>query len=135
MQTFTRLIALGFLLLPLMCEAQTPANPPPAVPTTKILAIGKLTVPRSPELIKLLASKELPATVRLFLAGKIDQWYSLKEGNGVVFILNLSSVEEARATVEALPFGQAKVMTFDLIPIGPLSPLALLLPHPDQPAQ
>lgn len=104
-------------------------------PTTRILAIGRLKAPPTPEQLKLLASKEAPDTVRLYLAGKIDQWYSLKEGNGVVFILNMSSVEEAHSMLEALPLGQAKLMTFELIPLGPLSPLALLLPQPAKSAE
>ena len=73
--------------------------------------------------------------MQLYLGGKIDQWYSLREGNGVVFILNMSSVEEAHDLLEKLPLGQAGLMKFELIPIGPLSPLALLLPRPDRPAE
>jgi hypothetical protein len=73
--------------------------------------------------------------MRLYLAGKIDQWYSIQNDNGVVFIINASTVEEAHTMLEALPLGQAKLMTFQLIPLGPLSPLALLLPKPDKPAQ
>ena len=128
-------MCLGMPLLGLAGRAQTAASPAiPEVPTTKILAIGHLTGPRTPELIKLVASKEAPATVRLFLAGKIDQWYSLKEGNGVVFLLNMSSVAEAHAMLEKLPLGQAKLMTFELIPIGPLGPLGLLLKGAETPA-
>jgi hypothetical protein len=41
--------------------------------------------------------------------------------------MNVTSVEEARALLETLPFGQAKLMEFDLIELGPLSPLHLLL--------
>lgn len=37
--------------------------------------------------------------------------------------------------LEKLPLGQARLMTFELIPIGPISPLALLLPHREKPAQ
>jgi hypothetical protein len=138
MKTLARLITLCFLLIPFTCEAQMPvpvSSPLPSVPTTRILAIGRLNGPRTPELLKMLASREAPDTVRLYLAGKIDQWYSLQDGNGVVFILNMSSVEEAHSMLEALPFGQAKLMTFELIPLGPLTPLALLLPHPDKPVQ
>jgi hypothetical protein len=80
-------------------------------------------------------SREVPDTVRLYLGGKIDQWYLRQDGKGVVFILNLSSAEEAHSMLEALPLGQAKLMTFELIPLGPLSPLGLLLSHPDKPAQ
>ncbi len=136
MKTLTRLLTLSFLSLPTIGQAQVPATPPiPPVPTTKILAIGRFGAPPTRDQLQLIASKEVPETVRLYLAGKIEQWYSLKQGNGVVFILNMSSVEAARATLEALPLGQAKLMTFELIPLGPISPLALLLPHADKSEQ
>ena len=40
--------------------------------------------------------------------------------------MNVASVEEARALLATLPFGQAKLMEFDLMKLGPLSPLHLL---------
>ena len=136
MKMLARIATVFFLLFPLTGEGQSLGpSPLPPVPTTKILAIGRFNAPPTPDQLKLLGSKEVPDTLRLYLAGKIDQWYSLREGNGVVFILNMSSVEEAHAMLEKLPLGQAKLMKFELIPIGPLSPLALLLPPPDKPAQ
>ncbi len=63
---------------------------------------------------------------------EIDQWYSITDDYGVVFILNASSVAEAHTLLEALPLGQAKLMTFQLIPLGPISPLALLLSKPEK---
>ena len=99
MKTLARLIPLCLLPIPFTNEAQMPASPLPPVPTTKILAIGKFNAPPTPEQFKLLASREVPDTVRLYLAGKIDQWYSLQQGNGVVFILNMSSVERAHAVL------------------------------------
>jgi hypothetical protein len=136
MKTLARTIALSLLLIPIALEAQTPKSSPlPPTPTNRILAIGRFNAPPTPDQFKLLASQEVPDTLRLYLAGKIDQWYSIQNDNGVVFILNASSVEEAQTMLEALPLGQAKLMTFQLIPLGPLSPLALLLPKPDKPAQ
>src|SRR5713226_9703986 len=44
----------------------------PVVPTTKILAIGQFTKPPTPEQIKEIFPREVPATLRLYLAGKID---------------------------------------------------------------
>ena len=134
MKSLTRLIALSLTLLPFAARAQEPTPTRTQVPTTRILAIGRLKTAPTPDLLRLVATKEAPDTLRLYLAGKIDQWYSLKEGNGVVFILNMSSVEEAHAMLEALPLGQANLMTFELIPLGPLSPLGFLLPHTDKPA-
>jgi hypothetical protein len=136
MKALTRLVTVFFLLLPFACEAQMPVNSPlPAVPTTKILAIGSLGAPLTPEQRQTIMSREVPDTVRLYLGGKIDQWYARQDGKGVVFLLNLSSVEQAHSMLEALPLGQAHLMTFELIPLGPLSQLARLLPQPDKAAQ
>ena len=136
MKALTRLVTVFFLLLPFACEAQMPVNSPfPAVPTTTILAIGSLGAPLTPEQRQTIMSREVPDTVRLYLGGKIDQWYARQDGKGVVFLLNLSSVEEAHSMLEALPLGQAHLMTFELIPLGPLSQLARLLPQPDKAAQ
>jgi hypothetical protein len=138
MKMFARWMTLCFLLVSFACEAQMTGpspSPLPPVPTTKVLAIGRLKGPRTPEVLKILSTREVPETVRLYLAGKIDQWYSLKNDNGVVFVLNVSSVEEAHSMLEALPLGQAKLMEFELIPIGPLSPLGLLLPKEEKAAQ
>ena len=108
-------------------QAQTHADPLLSVPTTKILAIGSLNTPLTDEQRRGIMSHEVPDTVKLYLAGKIDQWYVRKDGKGVVFVLNLGSTEEAKALLEQLPLGQAKLMSFELIPLGPLSPLELLL--------
>jgi hypothetical protein len=95
----------------------------PAVPTTKILAIGRLVAPLTPEQRKAILPREVPDTVRLFLAGKIDQWWSRQDGKGPVFLMNVTSVEEARALLGKLPLDNAKLMEFDFIELGPLSPL------------
>lgn len=111
--------------------AQTTAAPVPfklkaAGPTVKVLAIGRLTVEKSPELMKVM-EQEVPDTLALYLDGKIDQWYSRKDANGVVFVMNATSVDEARAILEKLPLGVKKMMSFDLIPLAPLSPLHYFL--------
>lgn len=112
----------------------TTQNPAPAqqpqqtVPTTKIIAIGSLTEKATPANdVQSVLLNEVPATVRLYLQGKIDQWYFRTNVTGVVFIMNTSTVEEAHALLEQLPLGVAGMMTFEFIPIGPLSPLAMLL--------
>ena len=47
-----------------------------------------------------------PATLRLYLAGKIDQWWIRQTQTGPVFLLNVTSVEEARTLMESLPLGE-----------------------------
>ncbi len=56
--------------------------------------------------------------------------HNRQDGRGVVFLMNVTSIDEARELLESLPFGQAKLLKFDLLPLGPLSPLQVLLNHP-----
>ena len=107
-------------------QTLTPSRLPP-VPTTRILAIGHLASPLTSEQRHTVGAKEVPATVRLYLAGKIDQWWYRQDGKGVIFLISATSVDEAREVVESLPFAQAKLMTFELLPLGPLAPLHALL--------
>jgi hypothetical protein len=98
----------------------------PDVPTTRILAIGRLTSKSTPGAIGAVLPQEVRDTVKLYLGGKIEQWYVRKDQASVVFILNMTDVNEARRTLEQLPLGRADLMEFDLIPLGPLAPLAAL---------
>jgi hypothetical protein len=75
---------------------------------------------------------EIRATTRLYLAGKIDQWYIKPDETAVVFILNLSDQKQAHDLLDKLPLGQAGLMEFEFIPLGPLSPLRLLLSEPSK---
>jgi len=99
----------------------------PDVPTTRILAIGSLTAPLTPEERKTIMPREVRETVELYLNGKIDQWWFRSDFKGVVFLMNLGSSELAHEMLEELPLGVAKRMNFELIPLGPLFPLRMLL--------
>ena len=100
------------------------------VPTTKILAIGSVTAKGTPDAIAPVLPFEVRATVRNHLAGIIEQWFFQTEGYGVVFVMNATSREEAHAILEKLPLGVAGMMTFELIALGPLAPLAMLIGDP-----
>lgn len=115
---------------PRLHAEQLPALAAISVPTTKILAIGSVTARGTPAAIAPILPFEVRATVRNFLAGKIDQWFFQTEGNGVVFIMNAGSRAEAHAILEQLPLGVAGMMEFELIALGPLKPLAMLLDMP-----
>jgi hypothetical protein len=101
-------------------------TPPPATPTTKIPAIGTFAPGRDLQLVQRTLAAEVRATAELYLEGKIDQWYSLENRPGVVFILNVTDIAAAHAMLEALTLGKAHLMTFELYPIGPLKPLRQL---------
>jgi len=99
-------------------------NPP--TPTTKILAIGTLNTGADQAAARAILPKEVKETVDLYLAGKIDAWYSLQGRPGVAFILNVTDAAAAHEMLEKLPLGQAHLMSFELIPLGPLNPLRQL---------
>jgi hypothetical protein len=97
-----------------------------STPTTKILAIGTINPGVEPEKVFAMLPLEVRDTANLYLDGKIDQWYSQQNGRGVVFILNVTDPAAAREMLEKLPLGQAHLMSFELIPLGPLAPLRQL---------
>ena len=100
------------------------ASPP--TPTTHILAIGTLNPGTDPTAARAILPTEVRETVKLYLDGKIDQWYSLQGRPGVAFILNVTGAVAAHEMLEKLPLGQAHLMTFELIPLAPLNPLRQL---------
>src|ERR1700730_463472 len=111
-----------------LAQAAEPSKPAAlAVPTVKLLAIGSLTAKATPKELMAILPSEARETARLYLAGKIDQWYSRQDQSGVVFVMNLTDPKEAHALLETLPLGQAGLMEVQIIPLGPLGPLRLLL--------
>ena len=95
----------------------------PTGPVTRILAIG--TFPKGTDLnaARSILPQEVRETVSLYLGGKIDQWFSLADRTGVVFLLNVTDPMEAQSMLEALPLGRPHLMHFDLLPLAPLAPL------------
>ena len=71
--------------------------------------------------------EEIRATVKLYLDGKIRQWYSRGDGKGVVFLVEAQTEDEARAIMETLPLAKEQLMDDQYIPVGPLMPLRALL--------
>ena len=118
----------------LFAQSTTLDMPMPAagldVPTIKLLAIGTFTAKGTPDRWKPLLPAEVRDTVRLYLAGKIDQWYLKQDHSGVVFMMNVTDPKEARKLLGKFPFGQAGMMEFQIIPLGPIAPLRVLLTDP-----
>lgn len=102
-------------------------DPALIVPTTKLLAIGTFTAKATPSESNALLPSEMRQTAQLYLAGKIDQWYVKQDQSGVVFILTVTDPREAHELLAKLPLGRAGLMEFQLIPMGPLSPMRSLL--------
>jgi hypothetical protein len=93
----------------------------------KVLAIGSIVKPLSAEQRQQVMPNEVPATLKLYLDGKIEQFWYRQDKPGVVFLMNVDSVEAARATVEALPLVTGGFAQYELMQVGPLAPLGLLL--------
>jgi hypothetical protein len=103
----------------------------PKVPTTKVLAISHPGARQaSQEQFAAILQHEVRETVGAYLKGKIDQWYFQTDSKGVVFVVNATTVEEAKTVLEQFPLGKAGLMEFDYISLGPLSPLRLLANPP-----
>ncbi|MDF5721557.1 MAG: hypothetical protein PUP91_13970 [Rhizonema sp. PD37] len=92
----------------------------------KVMAIGTLK-PLTPEQREMYLPNEVPATLQIYLDGKMEQFWRRDNDAGVIFLMTVDTVEEADALLKALPLSQANLMTFDLMPIGPLSPLGMLI--------
>ncbi len=132
---FARAVGLVAVLAavgPTASRAQSVSPPSSSldVPTTKLLAIGTFTAKGAPDKWKPLLAAEVRDTVRLYLAGKIDQWYLKQDQSGVVFMMNVTDPKEAVELLGKFPFGQAGLMEFQIIPLGPIAPLRVLLTEP-----
>jgi hypothetical protein len=84
----------------------------------KVMAIGTLK-PLTPEQRQQYLPKEVPATLQLYLNDKMEQFWLREKEAGVIFLMSVESVDETDKLLKALPLGQANLLTFDLMPIGP----------------
>jgi len=122
-------------LLPAASLAQSQAGPASGVPsiaipkTTAVLVIETRKQGVTPQQIMKLMPDEIQATVKLYLDGKIREWYSRGDGKGVVMLLDVKTEDEAREIEETLPLAKAQLMDHQYIPVGPLMPLRALKPE------
>ena len=120
-------------LLPAAPEAHSQSGAPSGVPsiaippTTAVLVILTPSQGVTPQQIMAVMPAEVRATVKLFLDGKIREWYSRGDGKGVVFLVDAKSEDEARAIMETLPLAKEQLMDHQYVPVGPLMPLRMLI--------
>src|SRR5262249_811280 len=93
----------------------------------KVFAIGSAQKPITDEQRKEIMPKEVPDTLRLYLDGKIEQFWFRDDKPGLVFLMKVEAVEQAKSTINALPLAAGGILGFEFIPVGPLKPLGLLL--------
>ncbi|GAB7538666.1 hypothetical protein AB4851_06450 [Burkholderia sp. 22PA0099] len=93
----------------------------------KVLAIATIIKPVTPEQRAEIMPREVPATLKLYLDSKIEQFWARQDKPGVVFLLDAESVDAARATIDSLPLVADGYAQYDFIPLGPLAPLGMLI--------
>jgi hypothetical protein len=127
------MITLFLAMLPIASVAQSQPGqasglPSAAIPkTTEVLVIETakegVTFPQ----VFAVMPQEARATVKLYLDGKIREWYSRGDGKGVIFLVDATSVGDARAILEDLPLAKAQLVDSQYIAVGPLMPLRVLM--------
>jgi len=109
-------------------SAVAPGVPSVAIPkTTEVLVIQTPKQGVTAQQIMAVIPSEIRATVKLYLDGKIRQWYSRGDGKGVIFLVDAQTEDEARGIMETLPLAKEQLMDHEYIPVGPLMPLRALM--------
>src|SRR5215469_7894714 len=93
----------------------------------KVFAIGSFVKPMTDEQRQQLMGKEVPDTLKLYLEGKIEQFWFREDKPGVIFLMNIESLDQAKSIIHALPLAANGLLGFEFIPVGPLKPLGLLI--------
>jgi hypothetical protein len=120
-------------LLPIALVAQSPSGGASGVPrvaipkTTEVLVIETARQGITAQQVMAVIPAEIRATVKLYLDGKIRQWYSRGDGRGVVFLVAAQTEDEARAIMETLPLAKEQLIDTEYLPVGPLMPLGALI--------
>src|ERR1700739_1801139 len=108
----------------------------PSLPTPKTTAVLVIETAKqgvTAQQIMAVIPAEIRATVELYPDGKIQQWYSRRDGKGVIFLVSANPEDEAGAIMEPLPLAKQELIDHEYIPVGPLMPLrALMGPVPQQ---
>jgi hypothetical protein len=127
------MIAFLIAALPLASVAQSQSGGASGVPSVAIPKTTEVLVIQTPrqgvtaQQIMAVIPSEIRATVKLYLDGKIRQWYSRGDGKGVIFMVDATTEGEARAIMETLPLAKEQLMDHQYIPVGPLMPLRALI--------
>ena len=125
-----RLAPVAVITMAAFSAGTASAQPPAPTPTTVVLV--NLTI--KPDIDRAQLMKVMPDevrdTVKLYLDGKIQQWYSRGDGRGVMFMLNAQSVDAAKAIMSELPLSKANLANLEFTALGPLGPLRMLIAPP-----
>jgi hypothetical protein len=108
-------------------SAQAQASSPPV---TGVIVIFSPKAGVTREQVMAVMPAEIRVTLRLYLNGKIREWYSRSDGRGAVLSLDTGDMTEARTIMDSLPLDKENLMDREYIAVGPLLPLGLLIANP-----
>jgi hypothetical protein len=97
-----------------------------AADTSKFLAVGTYAESAAVPEASLARSQE-QETMKLYLNGKVEQFWFRKDGKGVVLLMATDSQYEAASLLRGLPFAKANTIRFEVLPVGPMMPFVRLL--------
>ena len=92
----------------------------------KVFAIATAKPGLTPEKLQEFMPAEVPATLQHYLDGTVEQFW-FREKLGPIFLMNVESVEEAKASLAELPLVANDLMTYEVFPVSPLKPLGRLI--------
>ena len=126
-----------------VAQSQSPTTPPTADPpfprTTEVMVILTAKQGVTRQQIMAIMPAEIRATVKLYLDGKIRQWYSRGDGRGVVFMIDAQtgyiklgdfSETSAKEVGDAVVKGEVE---FGILPVSEILPIKgaeILAPFP-----
>jgi hypothetical protein len=114
-----------------VAQSQSPSpQPPPGLPsakTTEVMVILTAKPGVTLQQVMKVMPAEIRATVKLYLDGKIRQWYSRGDAKGVILLIDAKTVDEAHAVIDTMPLSKENLTDHEYIPVGPLMPLAALI--------
>ena len=119
--------------LPVAAVAQSQSGQAPGAPgvmppkTTEVMVMLNPKRGVTRQQIMAVMPSEIRETVKLYLDGKIRQWYSRGDGKGVILLIDAKTQDEARAVMETLPLSKGQLVDHEYIPVGPLMPLMGLI--------
>src|SRR5215471_13785573 len=93
-----------------MAQSQAPLSQPPSgapsPKTTGVMVILTAKPGVTRQQVMNIMPAEIRATVKLYLDGRIRQWYSRGDGKGAIFFIDAKSIEEAHAVIDAMPLSK-----------------------------
>ncbi len=92
----------------------------------KVFAIATPKPTLTPDKLQQYMPAEVPATLQHYLDGTVEQFW-FREKLGPIFLMNVESVEEAKASLATLPLVANDLMTYEVFPVSPLKPLGRLI--------